>query len=774
MKIRLTNKLISEIGVKEKYVRVNHYNTIKVWWARRPITSMRSLLVKEMLLRTKEENLIDSKLVTELNPSLKTFSDFKNRFNSNDLKVLDVFAGGGSIPFESGRLGFQTYSSELNPVASLLQEAIFNSMKIENFAEIVSSISYEIIENVEKKLAKFFFVANETPYVIFWSKVAKCKNCNENVDLRRLKYLSKRIKKPIRIVEKGNNLELAYDFLNESDELAKSFRCKKCGYINTFKDIKDFCKNNKFAHSPFAICYNDSKKRYKILSKIEKQEILNNSQEIEKRINELRHLIPSGSVVSKSGVINPTIYDLKIPEDFFNRRQLLVLLTIINEIIQSYTSYLLKQGKEISIQITLALTSLIEFLVDWNSVSTMWISQNEQTGRSLAGPGVGMKWDYIEINPFYLKGSNLKSKIDRVCKTLNAIKFNNQINILKGSSCKLKLENESIDIVLTDPPYYDSIDYTALSDFFRPWFEILVGQTYSANINLKNEDQFEAIVELSNNSKKDHNHYQKIMTDVLKESKRVLKIDGSILLLFSHKTFEGWKVIADSFYSSKLFVSSCIPLEMERIARPRAMSYDALNGVITFRLIKDPKNISSVEDDLNNMKKMLLDGELLESQLVIYLASLAVKQVSLTGFNFIDAYSEIIRKYDKIRLNNWVNGNMDSITKLYLNARVIEKNISESQLADLEKFDLIINGKLANLDQIIPNEKISKTILESALKIYKDLKNSSKTKIEYNLKEKDNLITFYSIINGLELNSVSNRSNTNDTKAARLILSKFQ
>ena len=37
--------------------------------------------------------------------------------------VLDLTAGGGSIPFEAGRLGFQTIANELNPVASLILRA---------------------------------------------------------------------------------------------------------------------------------------------------------------------------------------------------------------------------------------------------------------------------------------------------------------------------------------------------------------------------------------------------------------------------------------------------------------------------------------------------------------------------------------------------------------------------------------------------------------------------------------------------------------------------
>lgn len=773
---KLTYKVISEIGVKEKYVRKDHYNTVKVWWARRPISTMRSLLIREMLHRNNEvDHFVDAQLFSELNPPQRAFKEFKEKYKTSQLSVLDVFAGGGSIPFESARLGFRTYSSELNPVASLLQETIFNSVTIENYSEKLRKSGYSVIEKVEKRIGKYFSIYGIKPYVIFWSKVAKCKSCGCDLDLRRIEYLSKRKSKPLRIVEENGTLRLENSF-DKEERLQKEFVCSECETINSFKDIKEFCKENRFKYSAFAMCYNSSGKKYKIVSDEEKALLNDYSVEINNEIQNLSSLLPAGDVKLKSGVINPTLYDLKKPQDFFSERQLLVLLTVIDEVIKEYPSLVGSYGEGEAKQIVLGLTSLIEFLVDWNSVSTMWISQNEQTGRSLAGPGVGMKWDFIEVNPFSGNGSNLKSKIDRVCETFKAIKFENQVNILKGSSTNLKLKDNSIDIVLTDPPYYDSIDYTGLSEFFRPWFEIMIRKTFSENINLKNQDELEAIVELSKKSAKDHNHYQSIMTGVLSEVNRVLKSDGSALMLYSHKTFEGWKVIADSFLSSNLFVSDCIPVEMERIARPRAMSYDALNGVITFRLLKTNTGIKTIADDILGLKSMLSSGELLDSQIVIYLAALAVKQVSLTGKSYEVAYDEVIKTYEKIRLENWINGRMDMITKSYLEANLkgTLNGLENSYVQVLKDNDLILDSRLKTMDEISLNEKTKNTILESAVLIYNDFKFNSKTKVTFRVEQKESLMAFYSIISGFELNTVSKRSSSNETKVARLVLSKVQ
>ena len=198
MKEQLTYKKISEIGVKEKYIRKNHYNGIKVWWARRPITTMRSLLIKEVLERNNVAHNVDTELFSEINPSNIKYSNFAKQFHTDNYSVLDLFAGGGAIPFESARLGFKTYSSELNPVASLLQKTIFNSQNIIDYHIKLEKSGINVIQRVQARLESHFKIEGLTPYVIFWEKIAKCKNCNSNLSLRRIDYLSKRKNKQVR------------------------------------------------------------------------------------------------------------------------------------------------------------------------------------------------------------------------------------------------------------------------------------------------------------------------------------------------------------------------------------------------------------------------------------------------------------------------------------------------------------------------------------------------------------------------------------------------
>ena len=141
---------ISVEAIREGGALAGHppVNQLHVWWARRPLIASRATVAASMLpVDTNREeftaNLGTSPAVVEARnrmdaikaeggwsdipfPSKRAFLH-NPKFLPKDVDtaptVLDVTAGGGSIPFEAGRLGFQTIANELNPVACLILRA---------------------------------------------------------------------------------------------------------------------------------------------------------------------------------------------------------------------------------------------------------------------------------------------------------------------------------------------------------------------------------------------------------------------------------------------------------------------------------------------------------------------------------------------------------------------------------------------------------------------------------------------------------------------------
>ena len=123
-------------------------NQLHVWWARRPLVASRAAVAASMLSTDADRSRFLSNIGTTNEvvaarrkmdaikaegvwsdvsfPNKRAFlhnPDFLVDASSTRPVVLDVTAGGGSIPFEAGRLGFRTIANELNPVACFILRA---------------------------------------------------------------------------------------------------------------------------------------------------------------------------------------------------------------------------------------------------------------------------------------------------------------------------------------------------------------------------------------------------------------------------------------------------------------------------------------------------------------------------------------------------------------------------------------------------------------------------------------------------------------------------
>ncbi len=124
-------KEVSVESAREKNIRHGHISTLHIWWARRPLASSRATSYAALIPSpsnieewNKKRNFIInfSKWENSLNKQLidKARKEILEANGGVPPKVLDPFAGGGSIPLEALRLGCETYASDLNPVAVLI------------------------------------------------------------------------------------------------------------------------------------------------------------------------------------------------------------------------------------------------------------------------------------------------------------------------------------------------------------------------------------------------------------------------------------------------------------------------------------------------------------------------------------------------------------------------------------------------------------------------------------------------------------------------------
>ena len=120
--------------------------------------------------------------------------------------------------------------------------------------------------------------------------------------------------------------------------------------------------------------------------------------------------------------------------------------------------------------------------------------------------------------------------------------------IFQADARKLDLPDECVDYVVTDPPYYDSVQYSDLSNFFRVWLKQLVPDDAAWSY----DQQASAVFEGPNCEKE---RYLEAMTAIWKECARVLKKkEGRLVFTFHHWSPDAWADLTIALKRAGLFL----------------------------------------------------------------------------------------------------------------------------------------------------------------------------------------------------------------------------
>jgi len=135
--------------------------------------------------------------------------------------------------------------------------------------------------------------------------------------------------------------------------------------------------------------------------------------------------------------------------------------------------------------------------------------------------------------------------------------------VLNGSSDNLPLPNEVVDVVITDPPYFDFIHYSELSDFFFAWLSPVLKERYS----FFRCDDSSHFGEVQHN---DPRLFAQQLSRVFTECYRTLKHDGLLIFSFHHSRSEGWAAICEAVRASGFKVVAAHPVHAElKVASPK-------------------------------------------------------------------------------------------------------------------------------------------------------------------------------------------------------------
>ena len=648
-------KEVSKESVREKNIRHGHISTLHIWWARRPLAVSRTTTFAALIpapendedIRkklqfiaklSKWENSLNYRVIEDARKEIRKF------FGGKLPKVLDCFAGGGAIPLEALRLGCETYALELNPVAVLLLKSLlvypqkFGKGKTELKKELRST-NNPLLEDIKKwrnwvldrareEIGKFYSVDPDgsIPVGYIWARTIRCQNpsCRIEIPLIRQFWLLRKENKKtaFKMVIDKKSKKIDFEIVQGKDinfdpsqgtTRKATVLCPVCGSGIDGKTLRKEAKYGKMGQKPIAVVLRKPKSRGKTFRAATDHdlEIFETAgQYLKQKIKNWRwdfnpipdeplptpdRKEPSEDIGLYFNFAPVVLYGMRKWGDLFNKRQKLVLITFVEKVRLAYEQMIEERyDEEYAKVITSYLSLAVDMMAAFHNVLARWENTAGAIKTAFGRQALSMVWDYAEANPF--SGSTASWEVGgyyylKVIEHLSQSGDRNLAHITFGTATRLPYDDCFFDAVATDPPYYDNVPYSDLSDFFYVWLKRTVGDLYpelfSTPLTPKSQEIIESLSLLRGVPKqkvldegrvmiKSKKFFENMITQSFKEICRVLKHDGIAVIVFAYKSTEAWETIINSLLKSGLVLTASWPIHTEMKERLRAMESAAL------------------------------------------------------------------------------------------------------------------------------------------------------------------------------------------------------
>ncbi|MFW6097747.1 MAG: hypothetical protein ACOC9Z_06710 [Chloroflexota bacterium] len=149
--------------------------------------------------------------------------------------------------------------------------------------------------------------------------------------------------------------------------------------------------------------------------------------------------------------------------------------------------------------------------------------------------------------------------------------------VRQGTAAELPLPDDSVDFVVTDPPYYDNVQYSDLAAFFRVWLPRLVSERQEEAYAWRYDLSQVAVDSLENGN----GQYGRVLGQIFGECRRVLKEEGRLIFTFHHWKPESWAALTLALQQARFrlvnryIVHSENPISVH-VANLRSLTDDAI------------------------------------------------------------------------------------------------------------------------------------------------------------------------------------------------------
>ena len=533
----------------------------------------------------------------------------KARRGDADLTVLDQFAGGGAIPFEASRLGFDTIANELNPVAiAILNGTVVLPAKLgPSFSIVIEQWGGKWAVEVNRRLSKFFPRANSEPSIAayIWARTVPCPTTGRPTPLMPDCWLARGVyDAALRLLPDHASGQIQVEIVEgKSAVVAASVSTYKQGTGQsiwtgeTFSSeyISEMGRVGRMGSMLLAVSVGrpgTSGRRFRSPSQGDIEAVEAARREVESRITvwEINDLVPT-----EERFVGPADraarYGVRTMQQMFTPRQLLTAVTaleVLREVIQDARQAI---GSEKARALNLYLAFALDKALDYNSNFSSWDASRTKVRNVFDRHDFSVKWTFAEFDgaaaliPWAVKNAVMNHKKISALVVEEANMFSPareaSARVIWGSATTIPLDDGSISAIVTDPPYYDNVMYAELSDFFYVWLKRSLRDTWpELTTQILTDKQDEAVANLSlfkdvasskgrkksgEKSASDlaDEHYEDLLTLSFKEAHRLLEPDGVLTVMFTHKRVDAWDTLGQALLNAGFSINSSWPIHTE-------------------------------------------------------------------------------------------------------------------------------------------------------------------------------------------------------------------
>jgi putative DNA methylase len=719
IEVALPLDAINLAAAKEKAIRHGHPSALHLWWARRPLAAARAVLFAQLVNdpgyqqgngfkygKNKKEAAVERKRLFKLIEDLVLWKNTTNEevleraraeigrswrevcelnkqhpraaelFNPDKLPAVnDPFAGGGAIPLEAQRLGLETYASDLNPVAVLINKAMVEippkfagrppvslarkgSAKSDlgldqswpgttGLAEDVRYYGEWMREEAQRRIGHLYPAVEVTPEIAkerpdlkpllgqkltviawLWARTVKSPNpafSHVEVPLVGTYVLSRKPGKEsfVEPVIEGNSylFRVKVGKFSAAAENGTSlgpkggFRCLMSNVPIDYSHIRNEAMAGRVGAKLMAVVVEGERRRI-YLSPPPEHEAVNYHRP---------EWMPSLEIVS--GMSERVVgYGLRVFADLFTPRQLTALSTLcdlVGEARQKIRVDALTSGgladspgldagglgaEAYAEAVSVYLGCMLDKFAECHSSLCTWSNspKNELVVSTFRRQALPMTWDFAEANPFADSSGSFTKIIDAECKVITtALPASNKAHCFQADVQTQKVSG--LNIVSTDPPYYDNIGYSDLSDYFYVWLRRCMREVFPTLFATISAPKAEELVAAS------HRHGSKDVAELFflngmtKAMQNIAEFSHPaypVTLYYAFKQSEtdtesgtsstGWETFLESVLKSGMALSGTWPMRTERPGRTISLGKNSLASSIILVCRKRPADAPTI------------------------------------------------------------------------------------------------------------------------------------------------------------------------------------